>query len=187
MPDKAPLIDIEFALKQLSGNVQLLHRMLNKFAAEYEPAPKQVEQMLEQSDYKSAKRLIHTAKGITGNLGLLALYECCRSFDLEIKNLSIQADTVHKFTQLVRQTCDEIYALSFDDPQLNADGNVKQNNNAQQQLVGMIEREEFIDDNILRSLTAQLPLTESQKATLITMVEEMRFQDALELIAIKAN
>jgi HPt (histidine-containing phosphotransfer) domain-containing protein len=173
------LLDITFGLSQLSGNAQLLNKMLLRFASEYRDSPQKVEALLESDDYDGAKMLIHTAKGITGNLGLVALFDHCKVLELHIKAQAVDAELVKHYRQLVEDTCAQIHALDVD----NTGAQSQQNTDASAQLVEMLKRQEFIDEGLLRKLVSELNLSDSEKQTLIVLVEALRYDQALNMLS----
>jgi HPt (histidine-containing phosphotransfer) domain-containing protein len=174
-----PLLDITFGLSQLSGNAQLLNKMLLRFASEYRDSPQKVEALLESDDYNGAKMLIHTAKGITGNLGLVALFDHCKVLELHIKAQAVDAELVEHYRLLVEDTCAQIHVLDVD----NTGAKPHQNTNANAQLVEMLKRQEFIDQSLVRKLVSDLHLSDSEKQTIIALIEALRYDQALSMLS----
>lgn len=67
-------IDYESALDRLQGNKKLLNQLLYRFVHNYSLAAQEVRQALEESDNAGAERLLHTMKGMAGNLSAYEFY-----------------------------------------------------------------------------------------------------------------
>ena len=63
-------VDIESALRRVSGNHRLFADLLSRFADGQEETPQKIASALEVGDKKLAERLAHTTKGTAGNLGV---------------------------------------------------------------------------------------------------------------------
>jgi HPt (histidine-containing phosphotransfer) domain-containing protein len=108
------LVDIEFATTQLGGNVALLAKLLHKFCDEFTYAPQQVKDALAQNDVKSAKLKVHTAKGLSGNIGLTALYECSKVVEQQISQDNIDLLQVDAVQNVMQDTIKHIKTLAED-------------------------------------------------------------------------
>ncbi|WP_168735885.1 response regulator [Cohnella fermenti] len=67
-------IDWPDALNRVNGKEQILRHMLRSFGMEYNGFPSQLEGKLLEKDWKAAARLLHTLKGISGNLSAAAVF-----------------------------------------------------------------------------------------------------------------
>jgi len=85
MPESLPGIDIGAALKRMSGNSRLLHRLLLAFADNYADAAVDIRKALADGDKNTAQRLAHTLKGISGNLSADDVFTASRDLDSAIK------------------------------------------------------------------------------------------------------
>jgi HPt (histidine-containing phosphotransfer) domain-containing protein len=175
-----PLLDIAFALSQLSGNAQLLNKMLKRFASEYENSAVSVSALIAQDNYAEAKIQIHTAKGITGNLGLIALFEHCKALELQIKEQEVDAEVLELYANLVRDTCAQIHALDYSNTDTTT--SIGDSSEASARLAEMLNKQEFIDDALLKDLVSQLTLSHNDKQTLIASVEALNYEQALAML-----
>ena len=176
-----PLLDITFGLSQLSGNAQLLNKMLLRFANEYVDSPAKVEALLESGDYAGAKILIHTAKGITGNLGLVALFEYCKVFELHIKAQEVDDELLQNYRHLINGTCEQIHALDLENTAVKT--GLETTGNASAQLAEMLKRQEFIDESLLNKLVNELHLNDTEKQTIIALIEALHYEQALSMLS----
>jgi polar amino acid transport system substrate-binding protein len=73
LPDNLPGIDMRWGLERIGGNRHLFIRLLREFAATHGDAVQLIEQRLAEGDYNGARRILHTLKGVAGNIGALTL------------------------------------------------------------------------------------------------------------------
>ena len=71
--EKAVLLDSGAALRRLAGNRRLYHRLLAEFAREQRDAPHRIRAAL-AAERERARRLAHTLKGVSGNIGAMAVH-----------------------------------------------------------------------------------------------------------------
>ncbi|WP_371192825.1 Hpt domain-containing protein [Glaciecola sp. SC05] len=182
MDEQKPLVDLDFGLSQLGGNAELLNKMLIKFKEQFKDTPAQVTQQLKDGDYDAAKMRIHTAKGITGNLGLRALFDCCKAFDAKLKQRQAAPEILEQFTKLMHDTCLAIDAHS----QLVAPGAAADQANhleeAKPQLIELLSRHEFIDDGLLRDLVGSIDMSDEEKDVLIDLIEQLQYEKAIMML-----
>nr|WP_136249823.1 Hpt domain-containing protein [Ningiella ruwaisensis] len=181
MHDRRPLLDLGFGLSQLGGNEKLLMRMLGKFRDEFEHMPSEVKSALDKGDLEDAKIKVHTTKGITGNLGLMALFDVSKELDRQIKAEDIEDETLNAFELTMSQTCEAIDKQDDKevDTQLHARTHIA---DAKTQLLDKLARHEFIDDTLLHNLVSSLDISKEQQASLINLVEELQYDEASELV-----
>lgn len=68
-----PGLDVTLGLRRVLGKMPQYLRMLEKYVQGQWDAPEQLRQALAADDYGTAERIAHTAKGVSGNIGALAL------------------------------------------------------------------------------------------------------------------
>ncbi|MBF0167224.1 MAG: PAS-domain containing protein [Alphaproteobacteria bacterium] len=75
--DEPPLPGIQFdsALKRLSGNKDLLIKLLADFVRDYRNVAGELSHLLAQASTREAERLAHTLKGVAANLGAQEIQE----------------------------------------------------------------------------------------------------------------
>ena len=92
-------------LKQLDGNQTALQQIINRFLELHQGDDKRLEEYIEKEDYRKAEELIHQLKGISGNLGCIELYKCCKSFQKELRKRN--PDRIEEFKALWEKTLKE--------------------------------------------------------------------------------
>jgi polar amino acid transport system substrate-binding protein len=96
LPDSLPGIDLQLALKRLGGNHRLVRQLLERFEQEQAHFFEMVQAALKRNDWQEAERLIHTMKGVSGNLSATDLHQA--AINLEKGILWREAD---RFTDLL--------------------------------------------------------------------------------------
>lgn len=187
MSDQDDIIDLCFALNQLNNNEEMLGRLLTKFRDEFISVPKQVKAHLQSDDLINSKLKVHTTKGLAGNLGLSALYNCSKDLDKQLKEGTVDYQLVDRFAKIMALTCDYISTQKFKNHQVQAESVQAQINQYLPELKQCLESREFIDDERLIKYVGCLAISEKDKNILIQWVEELNYSDALEFLNTKLN
>jgi HPt (histidine-containing phosphotransfer) domain-containing protein len=177
-----PLVDVNFGLSQLGNNNHLLNKMLIKFKHEFEWVPETVRQQIETGDYAQAKMHVHTAKGITGNLGLLALYEYCKSLETQLKQQALTSNALKEFADLMRATCSAIDAHNADFALRGTARPVNHISDAKTQLLALLSTHQFINDKLMHDLLGSLDFSEDQKTTMVALIEQLQYDKAIAML-----
>lgn len=184
MNDSKNLLDINFALSQLSGNSDLLYRMLQKFSVEFVTVPEKVKNALAQNDLSEAKLQVHTTKGLSGNLGLMDLYECSKKLDQQIRDNKVDEAQIEAFTSIVEETCEFVKTVDLTPsaPQQFSATDSNINNDDKRVFLDRLKHNEFIDDETLFTHINSLSLNEEQKIRLKEFVEDLQYAKAIDMI-----
>ncbi len=84
MPDEwKEYIDLDAALGRVRGNKGLYGRMLGMFTASEEFGA--LEEAIEAKDYARAAEVAHGIKGMTGNLGMMRLFEISAQLMMQMR------------------------------------------------------------------------------------------------------
>ncbi len=78
-------INISEALLRMGGNKKLLLNLLKKFHFNYSDFCDQVNRAMDKKDFELARRLVHTLKGVSGNLGAEELHNSVKKLENDIK------------------------------------------------------------------------------------------------------
>ena len=84
LPD-LPGIDVAAALKRVGGNCRFFKDLLLEFANTYEDVGQTVRHAIEQRNYSTALSVLHSFKGITGNISADGLYALTEQLEKEIR------------------------------------------------------------------------------------------------------
>ena len=79
-PESTPTADnavlnAGLGLSRVRGNMALYHKLLRHFVEQYTGFPEELHTLLAAKDVPAARRLVHTFKGVAGNIGAMALYQ----------------------------------------------------------------------------------------------------------------
>ncbi|MBF0460031.1 MAG: response regulator [Magnetococcales bacterium] len=90
LPDTLPGIDLVAALRRLHGNRRVLLSLLWEFHRDFASTAGQLFMALgnnkRRDDQKQAERLVHTVKGIAGNLAAMELFAAAKQLEEVIRN-----------------------------------------------------------------------------------------------------
>jgi PAS domain S-box-containing protein len=79
--DLLPGIDLKSALGRLKGNLPLLKKLVGDMVASRSGVFKDIRRALQEGDWDSARRAVHTFKGIAGNLSATDLFDCAKRLE----------------------------------------------------------------------------------------------------------
>jgi two-component system, sensor histidine kinase and response regulator len=78
-------VDLDTALKRLMGNRKLFDKLMDDFIRNYAGIPDKIRDTIEQGDINSAQNLVHTLKGVAGNLSVTEVYDASQSLEASIR------------------------------------------------------------------------------------------------------
>jgi len=98
------VLDINTALKRMSGNRKLFISLMKKFISDYSNVLEGIKKNIDNKHFEEAKRKVHSIKGIAGNFSANQLFNASR--ELEVLLLSQNLDDIvaflpHLETQLI--------------------------------------------------------------------------------------
>ncbi|WP_334027164.1 Hpt domain-containing protein [Alteromonas sp. P256] len=200
MDKSTTLVDLEFGMSQLSGNKKLLFTLLGKFTDEYRLLDANLQALMEKEQYDDAYSLMHTLKGVTGNLGLFALHNDSKQIESAIRNEQQLPGNYSRFVVLLNDTVAEVDSLTAEpaasEAQTNATYNVTSNvtnnvtNNAaadraEKQLVAALKASEFISQTTLDEWLNAMNLSDEKREAVIEAVDELDYEEALSTLDVK--
>jgi len=100
-----PGIDMETALDKLNGNVRRYAALLQDFVSEFGGAAEEIKTALGRRDVAAVRRLVHTVKGVSGNLSAVDLYQATQVLEtgLNTKELHVNSDELISFQRALTQ------------------------------------------------------------------------------------
>ncbi|WP_051261919.1 PAS-domain containing protein [Desulfovibrio inopinatus] len=92
-------IDVNDAMRRLSGNADLFQRLLVDFVSQFHDAPSKLQEMLDTQDTASLARFAHTLKGVAGNIGAKHLQDAATNLEVAVKEhgTSIEREILSTF------------------------------------------------------------------------------------------
>jgi CheY-like chemotaxis protein/HPt (histidine-containing phosphotransfer) domain-containing protein len=85
LPSVLPGIDIEPGLRRLAGNTKLFKKLLKAFSSEFANTMKELRNALGDQEMEVAHRLVHTLKGVAGNISAKDLQAEAQELEIAIK------------------------------------------------------------------------------------------------------
>jgi HPt (histidine-containing phosphotransfer) domain-containing protein len=180
--DTKSLVDVQFAIKQLGGNTDLLQRMLHKFSAEFSKVPQEINTLLAAGELKDAKMKVHTTKGLSGNLGMMALFASSKQLDEQMRDANIKQESVEQFADIMAKTIEFIKTIDIHPTEASTSSADNGSNEHKELFLKRLQGHEFIDDDTLNDYVDSLPMTDAQKSELITLVEDLHYDKVITII-----
>ena len=85
LPPELPGIDLLSGLSRVGGNKQLYVKLLCKFREGQQNATSEIMTAFQSENREAAERMVHTVKGVSGNLGAQSLYLAAAKLENAIK------------------------------------------------------------------------------------------------------
>lgn len=174
------VVDFGFGLSQLSGDESLLIMLLAKIKTEYSDCDNKLKTMFDNKEWDQAKVLIHTLKGVAGNLGCKQLYTSAKQMEDELKSVNACpsvfpkfADTLHATMALIQKAEDAGTVEIGDD---------EEPSNEIKELVSMLESNAYISRDKLVDLLAATRYDDDTKQQLTLAIDTLDYAFALELL-----
>ncbi|GAB7081351.1 hybrid sensor histidine kinase/response regulator [Megalodesulfovibrio paquesii] len=93
LPAELPGIVLDTGLYRANRNTALYLRLLRSFARDYADAAARLRRELEAGQSDEARRLVHSIKGVAGNIGALTLSDAAAVVELELHDGAAVPDT----------------------------------------------------------------------------------------------
>jgi PAS domain S-box-containing protein len=116
-------VDVAVALKRVAGNTRLYHDLLVQFAAKQGEVNSQIMAAIDTGDNKLSERIIHTVKGVAGNIGLVDVSAAAEKLERAIREVdSAIPSLAEEFIQAVNRQVQAIqHALGHLQPEFHAE------------------------------------------------------------------
>jgi len=113
LPDSLPGINVSSGLDRLSGNSKLYVRLLKIFIRDYAGVTAELKAALHRSDSETALRLIHTIKGVAGNISAQQLRIAATEVEQAIKQQFLDKldRLLVTFDQALKQIIESVNSL----------------------------------------------------------------------------
>jgi PAS domain S-box-containing protein len=85
LPAALPGVDLPAALSRLSGNRELLLKMLRNFGQEWSGAHESIQAALSAGDLQQARQTVHTLRGVAGNLSVTHVAASAEALEQALK------------------------------------------------------------------------------------------------------
>lgn len=185
MSENLPLVDLQFGVTQLSGNRTLFISLLGKFKEEYLNVNDKLEQFLANKELQEVKHIVHTLKGVAGNLGMKLLHQASKDFENCLKTESDFKVQFKLLTQTVSVTLDEIHRLTNENESNSATHN-NISSEAQEDhkkvLIAALTRNEYIPHAQLTEMLGAMKLSATNESALKKAIGDLDYPVALQLL-----
>ena len=88
IPGSLPGFDLTEGLNRVAGNTELYKKLLLSFYRDNSNKVQQIKQALETDDVTTARHLVHSIKGVSGNISAKRLFASARDLELQLKQES---------------------------------------------------------------------------------------------------
>ncbi len=78
-------IHYEEALQRINHNLPLYYKLLRKFSLRYRDFPAELKEKLQKGEKEEARRMVHTLKGVAGNIGAREIHRYSTLLDNKLK------------------------------------------------------------------------------------------------------
>ena len=85
LPEHLPGFDIQAGVARVGGNAQLYRDLLQSFYREKRELVDRLNQLLEAGEQESAQELVHSVKGVAGNLSATDLFTAAKELENSLK------------------------------------------------------------------------------------------------------
>ncbi len=174
----------EFAHQQLSGNHDILCRLLTKFIDDYQNAESEIKEMIAAQNYTSAHLMIHTLKGVSGNLGLERLHQFCKQSEPLARDEHLRSDDVNELSNLIAETAKHINLYINETAHNKVVGHVPKHPAAEPKAVlyEFITKNQFIPFEKLEHLLNSLHAEEEDIQELRASIQILDYEKALAIM-----
>lgn len=111
-----PDIKVEQALQRLGIEANFYIQLLKSFKDSAEQHLNEADESLQRSDFNALVRIMHTIKGVAGNLGAQTIFEQASQLELDAKQEHMEPEALQRMADEVRRLCQSISTLIVDAP-----------------------------------------------------------------------
>lgn len=183
MQSDLPVIDMEFGTTQLSGNRNLFIKLLKKFQAEYSDASSRINACIDANELHDLKLVIHTIKGVSGNLGLKALHQACRSFETDIIENNISDNRTLDFLFALNQCFEQIDSVAVEPEPETVEDVQTIDTNAKATLISTLERNEYIPPTELSKVLSSIAGSKQSLEDIYNAINDLDYPTAISLLS----
>ena len=179
MDSKLDLINLEFGTKQLSGNQALYKRLLARFSADYKHTSEKLAEFEQLNNLEEMQLLVHTIKGVSGNLGLDQLHSSASAMDASLKVAHIDQALLNNLHHDLKCTLAEI------DSQCNQSSGTSSATllaYSAAQLTNDLQHQRFITNEKLTAFLESCELSQAKQQVLKDAIDQLDYDLALQTL-----
>ncbi|WP_111977165.1 response regulator [Algibacillus agarilyticus] len=156
-------LNYNFALKQLGNNQALLERMLQKFSNDYQDIESKQQRLLREERYTELEQLLHSVKGVSGNLGLQRLHLATKTYEdtVKLKHYDNLPRVISDFSDALTETFIALdqYISPVNTQSESIESSTQELLDKANTLIEQVKANEFIQDEEVDALVNCLPQT----------------------------
>jgi signal transduction histidine kinase/CheY-like chemotaxis protein/HPt (histidine-containing phosphotransfer) domain-containing protein len=108
-------LHVQKGVRQIGGKVEAYRKQLNRFREHYSDAVGELQRLLNEQGFVAAENYCHALKGVSGNIGALALFENITQIDDLLKQKkSPSSEEFAALNQLLANVINDIDSVSID-------------------------------------------------------------------------
>ncbi len=101
-------VNIEEGLRRMAGNKKLYIELLNKYTLNNKNICENLKENIDSGNEKEALRVIHTFKGVSGNIGVFKIYEISKKIEEKMKSEIEFSDEIDELKKAVEDIFQKI-------------------------------------------------------------------------------
>ncbi len=101
-------IDMAWGIERIGGNSKLFGKLLKEFFQDHQNDVRLLLQAFDQNQPEAAKRIIHTVKGVSGNIGAHKLYQKSAKLEQAIDSEQDHSEELTQFTRAFSHLMSEL-------------------------------------------------------------------------------
>ena len=101
-----PGLDVELGLRRVLGKRPLYLKMLRKFVSNQSRTVQALKQAVSAENHETAERLVHSTKGVAGNMGATVLQNCAEQLERSIREKAKPPEIARLLTDFSRELTD---------------------------------------------------------------------------------
>jgi len=149
-------VDIKQGLYHVGGNTQVYIKLLKSFHSNYKEALPQIKTSLENGETEELSRIVHSIKGVSGNIGALDLFKAAKELEMDLREngISISSNIFSEFERALAVVVKALDSFIKDLPQPEPIGESMDREKLMESLTrltaltqeGTFEAEDYLDD-----------------------------------------
>jgi PAS domain S-box-containing protein len=121
LPASLPGIDIAAGISRIGGNARLYHDILVRLRADFANATADAERLMQEGDVDGGRRIVHSLKGVAGNVGAKRLHAAAAAAELVLGHVDGN-EALRALEPALREVIDGLSVLAGDaSPQPNGE------------------------------------------------------------------
>ena len=112
LPENLAGFSLAQGLARLEGNVGLYLRLLKEFVTDYGSIVREIREALDKQEQEHAERILHTLKGVAGNLGARDLAAAALTLEQAIKGQGQAHEQLTQFESALQEVLQSLALLS---------------------------------------------------------------------------